>query len=150
MYCPSCGVAIAENLTYCNYCGGRVAPAAKRTSEVRPEMLVSAMVAAFVLGLGAIGFLAGILKAGLELPSGTVLGFVSFCLLILLAMEGVFIMLLFRRPPRPKALPEDRYKRPQTNELNAAPARSLAEPISSVTDHTTRAFDPEYAKRTSH
>lgn len=141
MYCSSCGVAIAEGLTYCNFCGARVAPAAAKSPEVRPELLVSAMVAAFVLGLVAIGFLAGILKGGLELPSGTVLGFVSFCLLVLLGLESVFITLLFRRRPHPKQLSRNEYERPQTTELESAP-RTLAEPISSVTEHTTRAFAP--------
>jgi ribose/xylose/arabinose/galactoside ABC-type transport system permease subunit len=147
MYCSSCGVAIAEGLTYCNFCGARVAPAAAKSPEVRPELLVSAMVAAFVLGLAAIGFLAGILKGGLELPSGTVLGFVSFCLLILFGLEGVFITLLFRRRPRAKELPGEGYKAPQTNQLEAMPLPALAEPTSSVTDHTTRAFDRDYASR---
>lgn len=58
MYCSSCGVAVAQGLSYCNYCGAKVGGAKGETriksSEVKPELLVSAMVAVFVLGLVAI------------------------------------------------------------------------------------------------
>jgi len=35
-------------------------------------------------------------------------------------------------------------KEQTTNELKAAPARVLSEPVPSVTEHTTRAFEPIY------
>jgi hypothetical protein len=36
-----------------------------------------------------------------------------------------------------------------TNELDAAQARALPQPVPSVTEHTTRAFEPIYNERTS-
>ena len=36
-----------------------------------------------------------------------------------------------------------------TRELDAAQARVLPEPVPSVTEHTTRAFEPIYNERTS-
>src|SRR5438128_5047268 len=58
MYCSSCGVAVAQSLSYCNYCGAKLNAAkgesASRSPEVKPETLVAAMVLVFVFGLGAI------------------------------------------------------------------------------------------------
>jgi hypothetical protein len=42
-----------------------------------------------------------------------------------------------------------RLKGPATKELDAAHARAMPEHVPSVTEHTTRAFDPIYTERTS-
>ena len=154
MYCSSCGVAVAQGLSYCNYCGSKLSGGKgdnlNRSPEVKPELLVSAMAGVFILGLVAISMLMGMMKAILHLDAGVILGFATMCFLIMLFLEGVFIRLLFRR--RPKAQDESvavALKGPATKELDAAQARALPEPVASVTEHTTRAFDPIYSKRTS-
>jgi hypothetical protein len=42
MYCSSCGVAVAQGLGYCNYCGAKLNGAngdsVNKTSEVKPEI----------------------------------------------------------------------------------------------------------------
>jgi hypothetical protein len=38
-------------------------------------------------------------------------------------------------------------KEAATKELDAAQARALPEPVPSVTEHTTRSFEPIYSKR---
>ena len=47
MYCSSCGVAVAQGLSFCNYCGAKLGGArgdsAMKSAEVKPELLVSAM-----------------------------------------------------------------------------------------------------------
>ena len=154
MYCASCGVAVAPGLPYCNYCGAKLsgakADSINRSPEVRPETLVGAMVFAFVFGLGAITFLIGMMKAVLHLEVGVILGFAVLSFLILLSLEGVFIRLLFRRKRGgDEASDTVLSKQQSTNELDAAHARVLPEPMPSVTEHTTRAFDPIYTDRTS-
>jgi len=154
MYCSSCGVAVAQGLSYCNYCGSKLSGAkgdnVNRSLEVKPELLVSAMAGVFILGLVAISMLMGMMKAILHLDAGVILGFATLCFFIMLFLEGVFIRLLFRRKPGA----EDKgisvgLKGPATKELDAAQAGMLPEPVSSVTEHTTRAFDPIYSERTS-
>ena len=159
MYCSSCGVAVTQGLSYCNYCGAKLsggkADDGSQTefiefSEVKPGLLVSAMVAVFVLGLFAITLLMGMMKAILHLNEGAILGFAVLCFLIMLSLEGVFVRLLFRR----KRVTEEAgsgvlLKGSATKELDAARARALPEPVPSVTEHTTRAFDPTYPERTS-
>jgi|ERR1700686_1090141 len=154
MYCSSCGVAVAQGLSYCNYCGAKLngvkGDNVIKSSEVKPETLVAAMVFVFVFGLGAITVLMGVMKAVLHLEVGQILAFTLLSFLIMLLIEGVCIRLLFRR----RRGTEERgdtvlLKGQATKELDAAQARVLPEPVPSVTEHTTRAFDPIYPERTS-
>ena len=154
MYCSSCGVAVAPGLTYCNYCGEKLNSAKSdspiKSREVRPESLLGAMVFTFVFGLGAITVLMGVMKAVLHFEAGQILALALLSFLIMLLLEGVFIRLLFRgrrdaEEPADKAL----RKGQPTRELNAANARGLPETRPSVTEHTTRAFDPIHSERTS-
>src|SRR5258708_38008055 len=101
MYCSSCGVAGTQGLSYCNYCGAKLNGAngekVIRSSEVKPELLVSSMVALFVFGLVAITMLMGVMKAVINLDVGQILAFALLSFLIMLSIEGVLVRLLFRR-----------------------------------------------------
>lgn len=143
MYCSTCGVALAKGLSFCNYCGARLpsAEAALEFREVRPQLLVSAMAGIFVLGLPGITFLIFMLNA-VRLDSGVVMAFAWTSLLLLVALEAFFVVLLLRRKPLKDEPRHDQFRGPQTNELEARRAGVLSEPVSSVTEHTTRAFDP--------
>jgi hypothetical protein len=150
MYCSSCGVALAPGLSYCNYCGEKLSGAKgaviNRSPEVRPETLVGAMVCTFVFGLGVITVLMGVMKAVLHLELGQMLAITLLSFLIMLILEGVFIRLLLGRK-RGEAGDFAPSNRQATKELDPAPARVLPEPVPSVTEHTTRAFDPAYTER---
>ena len=153
MYCSACGVAVAQGLTYCNYCGAKLGGAsdnALKSSGPRPEYLVFAMMAVFIFGVGAITLLMGMMKSVLGLAVESVLVFALLPFLVMLLLEGVFIRLLLRRA---RGVEETSYtprsKEQVTNELDAAHARALPEPVASVTEHTTRAFAPIPSERTS-
>ena len=154
MYCSSCGVAATPGLSYCNYCGAKLSAAKDenvvKSSEIKPELVVSAMVVVFVFGLVAITMLIGMMKSVLALNTGQILAFAMLSFLILLSLEGVFIRLLFGRK-RGAVEPGDTVlsKGQATRELDAAQARGLPEAMPSVTEHTTRAFDPTYPERRS-
>ena len=143
MYCSSCGVAVAQKLSYCNHCGAKLNRddnGAERPED-RPATLVFFMAATFIFGLVAITILMGVMKSVLEMPVGQILGVVALPFLLLFVLEGVFIRLLLRRThelDERKTLPDDQI----TNELTEARARLLSQPAISVTEHTTRAFDP--------
>ena len=154
MYCSTCGVAVAQGLSYCNYCGaklgGEKGDNVNRSSEIRPELLVSAMVGLFILGLVAIAVLIGVLKAvaGFDLPFLLVAIMLSFGLL--LVVEGVLIGLLLKgRKAIRGAGVAGRPKEQTTSELGEAQARTLPEPVPSVTEHTTRTLEPAYSERRS-
>ena len=151
MYCSSCGVAVAQGLSYCNYCGAKLNGVKDETriksSEVKPETLVAAMVLVFVFGLGAITLLMGMMKAVLGLNGGQILAFTLLSFLIMLLIEGVCIRLLFRpRRGTEEAGDTVPLKGQATKELGTAHARVLPEPVPSVTEHTTRAFEPIYVE----
>lgn len=150
MYCSSCGVAVAEGLSYCNYCGAKLSGAKGDETEwreVKPGLLVSAMTALFIFGLVGITLLIGMLKAILELPVERVLAVALVPFLLLLVLEGVFMRLLFRSKGNAnKAGGNVLLKDGATKELDAG---QRSEPIPSVTDHTTRSFDPIYRERAS-
>jgi hypothetical protein len=153
MYCSSCGVAVAPGLSYCNYCGEKLIGAKSdrliKSPGVKPETLVAAMVFTFVFGLGAITFLMGMMKAVLHLEVGLLLFFALLSFLIMLSLEAVFIRLLFRRQRGAEEAGDTVLKGQATRELDAAQSRALPEPLPSVTEHTTRAFDPIYTERKS-
>jgi hypothetical protein len=148
MYCSTCGVAIAESLSYCNHCGARVSGShrdnANLSRDLNPGFLVYAMLATFIFGLVAITLLLGVMKSVLGLEVGQILGFAVLSFLIMLFLEGVFLSLLIRRNRSAEDRARTELMGHHTKEL-AAP--QLQEPLSSVTDHTTRAFDPIYTNR---
>ena len=153
MYCSACGRAVAEGLSFCNYCGAKLSSAgdkARELPEVRPELLVAAMFGLFVFGLLVIAMLMGVMKNVLGLPVDQVLGFTLFPFLLLLLLEGVFLRLLFRSKRGARHTGETvRLKGQATKELDAAEAHALPEHMPSVTEHTTRAFAPIPNERTS-
>jgi hypothetical protein len=155
MYCSSCGVAVAQGLSYCNYCGAKLSGAKGETvaksPEIKPESLIQGMAAVFVCGLGAIAVLIGVMKAVLNLNAGLIVGFALLSFLIMFLIEGVFMRLLLhsQRGGEERGGAAALLKGQATRELDAAQARVLPEPAPSVTEHTTRAFEPTYSDRAS-
>jgi hypothetical protein len=154
MYCSSCGAAVAQGLSYCNYCGAKLSEANGGqlivSSGVKPELLVSAMSALFILGLIAISVLIGVLKqvAGFDLPILLAVTMFSFALMIV--VEGVLIGLLLKGRRGAKEPGDSKRRKEQaTKEFGEAQVRALQEPAPSVTEHTTRAFEPIYNERKS-
>ena len=153
MYCSTCGVAVTQGLSYCNYCGATLSGAkgdkVTKSPDVKPELLVSAMAGVFILGLVAITMLIGVMKTVLGLNAGQILAFTMLSFLIMLLIEGVCLRLLFRRKRVTEETSDTALVKGQaTKELDAAQARALPEPAS-VTEHTTRAFEPIHVERTS-
>jgi hypothetical protein len=108
------------------------------------------MAGVFILGVAAITLLMGMMKSVLGLPAERVLAFTLLPFLVMLMLEGVFLRLLFRRKRGTKQAGDTVVlKGHATRELDAAHARALPEHMPSVTEHTTRAFDPTYPERTS-
>ena len=149
MYCSSCGAVAAQGLSYCKNCGAKLnrGEGLVAYAEVKPGLLVSAMVGGFILGLVAITVFMGVMKSVLGLPVERVLAFSLIPFLLLLLIEGVLIRLLFRQMRQPRSIDTQLSKDHATNELDAAQPRGLREGMSSVTEHTTRAFDPIHVDR---
>ena len=151
MYCSSCGVSVAQNLTYCNHCGAKINQDKSdnlKTTEMRAEWaIMTSMAMLFVFGLVAISILLGVMKAVLKFQDGPLLAFAFLSFLILIGLEGVYIARLFRfRRESEKPADTPRTEKHIAKELEAH-SRIVAEPVGSVTDHTTRTLDPVYHER---
>lgn len=149
MYCSTCGVAVVQGLVFCNYCGAKLNPGGTSgKSEVKSGSLIGGMVFVFVFGIVAITMLLGMMKAVLRVSDGMILGFALFSFLTMLVIEGVFIRLLLRHTGGREQASENLVIKGQaTRELDANQVRVLPEPLSSVTEQTTRTFDPIYTER---
>ena len=147
MYCSACGVSVVQGLSYCNHCGAKLSGEnAAKSSEVKTESLVWAMVAVLVFGFVAIVFLMMAMKM-VGLNVGPILAFTILSFLIMLLVEGVFTWQLLLRK-RGAAMGDTALSNAQTTkELDAAQARVLPEPMPSVTEHTTRTFEPIFIER---
>src|SRR5690242_1115118 len=149
MFCSTCGVAVPDSLSYCNHCGARIStPNSGKVASagaVKPELIVAAMVTVFIFGLLAMAVLLGVMKTALGLEVGQILAFAVLSFLLLVSIEGVFVLLLFRRNREAKEpATKELTGKHATKELTEPQVQALREPLTSVTDHTTRAFEPLY------
>jgi len=157
MYCPTCGVAVAQGLSFCKHCGAKLSDGkgddfAKYTELRAESFLIMLMVAVFLFGLGAIAVLMAVMKNGLNFEAPQVIPFAIISFAMLFLLEGMLIWRLLRRDRHARAASAPAPPSEQTTkELDAARARALpgGMPPPSVTEHTTRAFEPVYTERKS-
>jgi ABC-type phosphate/phosphonate transport system permease subunit len=122
-----------------------------KPAELFPDSLVWAIVTVFIVGLGGtIGLMAVMQDVFGRSNLGLIIAFSLLILLMMLAVEGVLIWILFsRKRDAGKVDDTERLKEHPTKELAAAQPRALPEPLPSITEHTTRAFDPVLSERKS-
>jgi hypothetical protein len=136
-------------LSYCKHCGAKLGEAigggVAKSSELFPDSLIWAIVSIFVVGLGCIIGLMAVMKELLDLNSGMIFTVTMLSFLLMIAIEGVFTWLLLSRKRGAKEAGDTARLREQaTKELGAAEEYSLPEPVLSVTERTTRTFEPSY------
>ena len=151
MYCSSCGSTVPPSLTYCNRCGTKVSGSTSvsfRASTLSTESLVWAIVGLFLGGLSLIIGLMAVMKNVVGFGPGLIMAIVLLCFALMVVLHGVLIWLFLsaRRDERSRI---ELLKERTTQELTGAQAQALHEPLTSVTDPTTRAFDPILAQRNS-
>lgn len=120
---------------------------ATKGTEMLTENLVWAIVGVFAVGVGStIGLIAVMKNYGLN--EGLISAFTVSIFVLMLAIEAVFIGLLLSQKSRAKNADYIRQSKQQTtNALEEITPRALSEPAASVTEHTTRAFEPIYRER---
>jgi len=155
MYCPSCGTEAPEERSYCNRCGANLRPVANQSAgpparSVGATWAISMAVAAVTLvGFASIfSLVMALVTRGIKLSEGG-MALVSFALLVILAIDWLLI----------RQLPHLTAKRQAPDEAaDTAPKRTLSEkpvaqipaprePATSVTEHTTRTFEPVHRDR---
>jgi hypothetical protein len=107
---------------------------------------MAAIVFLFIFGLAALGFLLTIMRA-IEFGRAEILGFTTIAFLMLIGLEAVLISRLFRRRSMAEKTDTAKYDdalNPRAHDTSQLEVQSRVplEPVSSVTDHTTRTLDP--------
>ena len=154
MYCPSCGMELTSELSYCNRCGANLKSSLTQ-SGVPPKKLVGAAwaisTAITLVTLGGFTMVFAVVMAligsGTNISEGGMV-LILVSLLIILAIVG----LLVRQLSRVISTPQLSVDAPAAQKANLAeePVQQISaarQPVSSVTDHTTRTFDPIYKER---
>jgi len=152
MFCPSCGAEQNQTLSYCNRCGANLKPI---ESGVPPAKLSSAawaisLAVAFVT-LGGFGMIFSLVLAlinrGMSLSAGGI-GLVILISLIILTIDGLLIRQLSRVLNLPRTARETAtVSQPSLNESSPTLLAAPRQPVSSVTDRTTRTFEPVVRER---
>ena len=152
MYCSSCGVAVVQDLSYCKRCGAKLGgPQADgvKSSALSPASLVLAMVSVFIIGLGAVITLLAGMKGADPFTEAMVKAFAVLSFLLMLVVEGVLIWLLLGRNKTATKASAPLLKAQTAADLGEASDRMLREPMTSVTEHTTRTMGPLDSQRKS-
>jgi hypothetical protein len=150
MYCSSCGSAVPPGLRYCNRCGTDLRskdPAAGERWGASGNALVWGMVGVTTIGLIAVLSLMK-MKGVNPGNDGLLNGFAALAFLSFVLIDALFAWLLLRSKKSPASNTDlTQLKEVIRAELQAAQTSGLAEPASSVTDHTTRTLEPVSLKR---
>ena len=151
MYCQACGIAFSQQMKYCNRCGvllvgtsesGEIKPSEKRLDEYLDGLF---WITVFGLGLILGGM---VLMKKVQLSDGLI---VAYLILSTTAFLINFVLSLWgaRRIARSSKEAKRVVQAAQvnTNELNPVDARATLQPAPSVTEHTTRSFEPIHRKQ---
>ena len=154
MYCPSCGTEVTQELSYCSRCGANLKPLVGQAG-LPPSKLVGAAwaisIAVTVVTLGGFGMIFGVVMTlidrGIGLsPAGMILVF--FAMLFILAVAAMLVRQLSRVLSIPQLSSKaEPVEKPNLVEKPVQQITAARAPGSSVTDHTTRTFDPIYKER---
>lgn len=145
MYCPACGAESTQGLNYCKRCGVNLAaPAGNSGFAVKPPKVAGMFWAVAAFGMGSIFALVGgmIALVALNAREEAIIG------LAVLGSAAIIIIatLLIRLISRYMSAYREVVELPQPKSVNTAPQHPQIDAppraVSSVTENTTRNFDP--------
>ena len=148
--CQTCDELLAEGAVFCKHCGTAARGLTAKHPEKLAEVVFALTVMTSVVGIGGLIFVYmlahNFLTKGVETPALIAVLIVAlaaaFGLTALLASQLSRALNAYLRPFNgPEAAPAPPDTRP-TAQLEAP-----REPASSVTEHTTRTFDPVYVEK---
>jgi uncharacterized membrane protein YvbJ len=151
MYCSTCGTQVKPGLNYCKQCGAELGAkdrSADKLSPTTPESIVWAMVSVSLGGLALLIGLMAVMKNVLNFSTELIITFTSLSFLLLIVANGVVIWMAARtRGGTRQAEEKNEPKRITARELDVAQPRVFAEPVLSVTEHTTRELETANLER---
>ncbi len=152
MFCPTCGTALAQELSYCNRCGANLSALKEGGASKSSGKSVESMVWAIVINtVSILGIMIAVmaLMMSMRMSQGLITIFMSLMFLLLTVIDGMLIWHLFSFTNRARetagATPPARF---DTKELAAQrEQQQLIDARESVADETTRRFEPQYEER---
>jgi len=147
MLCPSCGVALEQQMKFCNRCGSQLSdPQAAGAIELFEKRMDSEMEGLFWITVFGIGLVLGgmVLMKKVQLGEWFILAYMILSSAAFVTYFGLGVWQVRRLAKISKAA--NGVVQPgqlDTNELHPASARTLLESSApSVTEHTTRTLEP--------
>lgn len=147
MYCSTCGVEATLDVSYCKRCGNSLTSTttAIQTAPVKLSGPSWAMAVAIVA-------MVGIIFESVVKLAGRGVSAVALTWIVIAGLGAVvgLVALIFRQLSRLVAANQLRgpqaaqFRPPITSELNYTPQGALPQPAASVTENTTRFFEPAY------
>ena len=153
MYCQTCGARLEQALSYCNHCGADLGKLKVQdqagTTGTAIDTLLWVIVGTTITLLGmALGALVLIKNGAINERLG--MAFVILTFISLLVAEGVLVWRLLHLNRGAKEIRSvSQLHDLRTEEPDPLTTRALQEPlepVSSVTEETTRTFEPSYGK----
>lgn len=147
MFCSACGVALAQQMKYCNRCGSQLITTTEAAGiEASEKRLRDEMVDLFwvtVLGLGAIVGGMALIKNALHLSEWIL---IAYMIISSTAFTINFGLSLWQIRRLAGLLREARggvaAGQVDTSELSPVKTRAALDPVPSVTENTTRTLEP--------
>jgi hypothetical protein len=155
MFCPSCGIESTNKSKYCKSCGANL-NSTGTTVEVHIQRPPVAAMTFAIVAFGMIGFIASLITLD-ELSERDVKGDVLlvtffFCLAFLFLIAGLLSWQLGRlisayRDTIKRTIESERAEtaipsQPVLQQRRQSYVPPVQEPVSGVTEHTTRTFSP--------
>jgi Na+-transporting methylmalonyl-CoA/oxaloacetate decarboxylase gamma subunit len=146
-----------QEMSYCNRCGANLKPLAAQAAAGPPTRLVGATwaisAAVALITLGGFGLIFAMVMAlvtrGINLSEGG-MALIFAALLAIVAIDWLLLRQLSRVIGRAQSA-NDAAANAEKRQLSEKPVAELnaprEAPLSSVTDHTTRTFEPIYRER---
>ena len=145
MYCSNCGTAITPGLTFCNRCGARLE---EKSEPNRTPAIAAFLTAITLVGICGLGIMLGgtlVLKKEAGLPEDLVGFFMLFTFITVVLTEIMLIRTLSRLMGSKETKRQIAPGQQPPLELRPPSTQAFGEPVSSVTENTTRTL--EYARR---
>jgi hypothetical protein len=152
MYCQTCGSALAHKTKYCNRCGTQLVPAGEMRPDKTPKekRLDEYLDGLFWISVFGLGFIIGgtvvLTKVGVR--DLIVLGYAVLSTIVFLINFGFSLwgtLSIMRGSKDGKLTMQPGH---ETRELGPPIIEPLPIPVTSVTENTTRSFEPVERKQT--
>ena len=149
MYCPVCGAESTKGFNYCKRCGtglSSTSPAPEGAPASGKALGVMTFLLSVVSIVGFIALFTTVYSLG-DRPSfdpRALIGIMAFGGATVFGVVGLFVWLLLRLWTSHRQLPQSKADRHAVREYTPSQLAAASISAPSVTEHTTRNFDPAH------